>query len=117
MGQSLSGRPIRHQFPIDPQGQSFGVSAAPGTQPGRLSQIQKPKNHSAVPTTSFRLLEQENRHILEGLIRIAINPQSHLELTQQVLDKKMTHAAIEVITNLSEEFIEAIFEENSAQDD
>jgi histone H3/H4 len=40
-----------------------------------------------------------------------------LELTQQVLDKKMTHAAVEVITNLSEEFIEAIFEESSAQDD
>ena len=33
------------------------------------------------------------------------------------LNKKQTHGAIEILTNLSEEFIETIFEEGAPQED
>lgn len=34
-----------------------------------------------------------------------------MQRTQQPLDKQLTHGAIEVLTSLSEEFVETIFDE------
>ena len=40
-----------------------------------------------------------------------------MQTSGKTLDKKQTHGAIEILTNLSEEFIETIFNEDSPKED
>jgi hypothetical protein len=51
------------------------------------------------------------------LIDIAINPAEFMRRTNTLLDKTLTHSAIETLTSLTEEFMEYVFENKGSKDD
>lgn len=64
------------------------------------------QRYSPVP---LRIIEAENRHVLLELIDIALRPEYFTKHSAKSLDKQITYNAIELLTNLSEEFTDAIF--------
>lgn len=56
------------------------------------------------------IIHPKYRHLLNDLIDIALTPKLY-SLTKSVpLDRTITHNAIEILSNLSEEFMEEIFD-------
>ena len=81
----------------------------------RRRQVQFHTIHATVNHTLRSLIAPKNLHYLYELIEIAINTQNFTSTTKRALNNKMTHAAIDILTNLSEEFMDLVFE--GEQDD
>jgi hypothetical protein len=62
-------------------------------------------------------VQGKHRLVLNELIEIALTPQAFMQSKSAVVDRTATHAAIEILSNLSEEFIEEIFDRQPEEED
>lgn len=67
--------------------------------------------------STCRIIEPECQHILHELLEIAINPDLYMQKNNKNLDRKMTNAAVEIMSNLSEEFVGAVFDGDDQKED
>ena len=66
--------------------------------------MQKYQIYSNVLAVILRITADSRKNLLFEMIEIAINPVIYMRKNNKVLDKNTTHAAIEILSNLSEEF-------------
>lgn len=61
-------------------------------------------------------MHPSRRPLLNELIDVALTPRAFMQTHQAILDRQVTHAAIEILSSLSEEFIEEIFDNSEEED-
>lgn len=62
-------------------------------------------------------MQAKHRGLLNDLIEIALTPHGFMESHSAVVDRAATHSSIEILSNLSEEFIEEVFDRHSEEED
>lgn len=64
-----------------------------------------------------RIIHPKYNHLLNDLIDIALTPKIYSATKNVVIDRTITHNAIEILSNLSEEFMEEIFDCTAIDDE